>query len=190
MKPSWRIPEETEKPFRKALDHASARRVSELHDMLFRLPEERLAEAVGLCGFVSAYTAIDVVERRWPTDAGLRRIAERITEGENRDEQFGVTEQNLYLWLSQCALGFKAYAEVFGDVFDDPHEFLAAPFFFTINLLARFHPKETSVSDFLNLIETAYEGAWTLDLNLLPALMVRARVPQPEQVPGGGTGSS
>lgn len=31
------------------------------------------------------------------------------------------------------------------------------------------------------MIEDAYEKAWLLDLNLLPALMVRARMPQPEQ---------
>jgi hypothetical protein len=179
MHPSWRIPEELEKPFRKALDHASQRRVSELHSMLGQLTEEQLDTAVGLCGLVSAYTIINTVSRRWPTDAGLRHAARRITEGDNRDEQYGVTEQNVYLWLSQCALGFKAYAEIFGDVFDDPYELMAAPFFFTINLLARFHPKETSPSDFLNLIETAYETASLLDLNLLPALMVRARMPQP-----------
>jgi hypothetical protein len=189
MHPSWRIPAEVEKPFREALDHASKRRISELHSMLERLPEEQLAEAVGLCGFMTAYTAIDVVERRWPTDAGLRRMAQGITEGENRDEQFGVTEQNLYLWLSQCALGFRAYAEVFGNLFDDPYKFLAAPFFFTVNVLIRFRPEETPVGDFLDMIEDAYEKAWLLDLNLLPALMVRARMPQPVQAPDTSAGS-
>lgn len=183
MNPSWRISEEIEKPFREALNHASKRRVSELHDLLTRLTDEQVAGAIGLCGLMSAYTAINVVERRWPTDAGLRRMAERITDGENRDEQFGVTERNMYLWLSQCALGFKAYADVFDDLFHDPYEFLAAPFFFTVNLLIRFRPKEISFGGFLNMIEDAYEGAWLLDLNLLPALMVRAQMPQPEQAP-------
>jgi hypothetical protein len=189
MHPSWRIPAEAEESFREALNLASTRRVSELHIMLERLPEEQLAGIVGLCGFVTAYTAIDVVERRWPTDAGLHRMAQGITEGENRDEQFGVTEQNLYLWLSQCALGFRAYAEVFGDLFDDPYKFLAAPFFFTVNVLIRFRPKETPIGDFLDMIEDAYEKAWLLDLNLLPALMVRARMPQPQQASDTSAGS-
>ena len=189
MHPSWRIPEKSEETFREALNQASMRRVSELHSMLERLPEEQLAGIVGLCGLVSAYTAIDVVGRRWPTDAGLRQMAQGIAEGENSDEQFGVTEQNVYLWLSQCALGFRAYAEVFGDLFDDPYKFLAAPFFFTINVLARFRPKETPIGDFLNVIEDAYEKAWLLDLNLLPALMVRARIPQPQQAPDTSAGS-
>jgi hypothetical protein len=183
MHPSWRIPEETEKPFRKALDHASRHEVSEMHSMLEQLTQEQLEGAAGLCGLVSAYTVINAVSRRWPTDTGLRHMAKLITEGENRYEQYGVTEQNIYLWVSQCALGFKSYAEIFGDVFDDGYEFMAAPFFFTFNLLAWFHPKDTSVGDFLNLIETAYETASLLDLNLLPALMVRARMPQPEQAP-------
>ena len=183
MHPSWRIPEEIEKSFRTALDHASKRRVSELHSMLEQLTEEQLDGAVGLCGLVSAYTVINTISRRWPTDAGLRHMAKRMTEGENRDEQCGVTEQNVYLWVSQCVFGFKPYAEIFDGVFDDPYEFMAAPFFFTINLLAWFRPEGTSVSDFLNLVETAYERAWLLDLNLLPALMVRARMPQPEQAP-------
>ena len=181
MQTTWRIPQETEKPFRAALDHASMRRVSELHSMLERLPEDQLAGAVGLCGLATAYTAIDVVERMWPTDAQLRRIAERTVAGENPDEQFGVTEQNVYLWLSQVAFGLRAYSEVFGDLFDDPYKFLAAPFFFTINLLARSIPKGTTVGDFLNLIENAYEGAGVLDLNLLPALMVRARLEKKAQ---------
>ena len=189
MHPSWRIPAEVEKPFRDALDHAAKRRVSELHDMLFRLPEEHLAAAVGLCGFVTAYTAIDVVERRWPTDAGLRRMAEKMVEGGNRDEQFGVTEQNVYLWASQCALGFKPYAEVFGDRFNDPYKFLAAPFFLTVNVLATFVPEGQTIWEFLELIEDAYEKAWLLDLNLLPALMVRARIPQPQQAPDTSAGS-
>ena len=180
MNPSSRIPAEVEEPFRDALDHAAKRSVSELYSLLDELPEDRLVGVAGLCGLVSAYAAIDVVERRWPTDASLRRMATRAVEGNNPDEQYGITEENLYLWLSRCALGFNAYAEVFKDRFDDPRKFLAAPFFFTINVLATFAPKGKTIWDFLELIESAYEKAWLLDLNLLPALMVRARMPQPE----------
>jgi len=181
MRPSWKLPAETEEPFRDALDHAAKRRISELHAMLERLPREQLEGAAGLCGLVSAYTAIDVTERKWPTDAQVRRMAQGITEGENRDKQYGVTEQNLYLWLSQCALGFKNYADVFDDIFDDPREFLAAPFFFTANLLAGFVPMGKTIWEFVEQIESAYEKVLLLDLNLLPALMVRARMPQPAQ---------
>lgn len=178
MRPSWKLPPETEEPFRDALDHAVKRRVSDLHAMLQELSQEQLEGAAGLCGLVSAYTAIDVAKRNWPSDAQIRRMAQGITEGENRDKQYGVTEQNLYLWLSQCALGFKDYADVFDAIFEDPREFLAAPFFFTANLLAGFVPQGKTIWEFLEQIESAYETALLLDLNLLPALMVRARMPQ------------
>jgi hypothetical protein len=64
MSPSWRIPEDTEKPFRQALDHAAKRRADELHGFLEELQEEQLAGIVGLCAIVTAYTAIDVTERK------------------------------------------------------------------------------------------------------------------------------
>lgn len=188
MSQSWTIAEEIEKPFREALNHASKRHVTDLHDMLAGLTEAQIAGAIGLCGFVAAYTAIDVVSRKWPSEEGLRLIANRVVTGNEADEQFGVTKENLYLYLSQCALGFKSYSDVFGDVFTDPHELLSAPFFFTINLVAKAVPEGTSVGAFLDQIEDAYEKAWLLDLNLLPALMVRSRMPQPEQGSGGPQG--
>lgn len=184
MQPTWRIPEEIEKPFRTALTHATTRNIDELHSLLDSLSKEQLEGSVGLCGLASAYTAIDVTERKWPTDAQVRRMAQGITEGKNPDKQHGVTEQNLYLWLSQCALGSGNYADVFDSIFEDPHQYMAAPFFFTTNLLIRFKPKDKSETEFLSLIEAAYEGAWQLDLNLLPALMVRARMPQAGQASG------
>ncbi|HSZ41770.1 MAG TPA: hypothetical protein VK817_17585 [Trebonia sp.] len=189
MHPNWRIPEENEKPFRDALNHAGLRHVSELHTMLEQMPEEQLAGSIGLCGFVSAYTAIDVVSRRWPTDAGLRQMAQGIAEEGTEYERFGVTEQNVYLWLSQCAIGLNAYTDVFADAFDDPYKFMAAPFFFTANIIARFRPRESDIGDFLDLIETAYEQAFAVDLNLLPALMVRNRLAQKTQEQGASTGN-
>ncbi|MBO0805301.1 MAG: hypothetical protein J2P25_19760 [Nocardiopsaceae bacterium] len=189
MTAGWQISSEIEEPFREALDHAAKRRVDELRAMPDRLSNEQIASTVGLCAFVSAYTAIDVVERRWPSDAGVRRMAERTVEGVEEDRPYGVTEENVYLWLSKVALGFKTYAEVFGDRFDDPRDFYAAPFFLTINFVATFIPKDKSLGDFLDIIEDAYERAWVTDLNLLPALMVRARMPQPEAASDGSGGS-
>lgn len=182
--PSLGLPREIEKPFRDALGHAAKQRVSELHAHLAKLTDEQIAGSIGMCGFVSAYTAIDVVSRRWPTDAGLHHMAGKVMAGGNRDEPHGVTEQNLYRFLSECALGFKPYAEVFDDLSDDPHKYLAAPFFFTLNLLATFCPQGKTIWEFLDQIENAYEGAWLLDLNVLPALMVRARMSKSEQTSG------
>lgn len=183
MNPSWRIPEETEKPFRKALDHASKRRTDDLRGLLEQLDEEQLSGAVGLCALAAAYAAVDVVSRKWPTDDGLRLMAKKVVEG-NHDEHFGVTEENVYLFLSQCALRFKPFPEVFGDSLGDPDRSLAAPFFLAVDVLATFTPKGKTIWEFLEQIESAYEGAWQLDLNVLPALMIRARMPQPGQASG------
>jgi uncharacterized membrane protein len=87
----------------------------------------------------------------------------------------------VYLFTSQCALGFKPYADVFADIFGTPDDLLAAPFFIAVSVLAAYVPKGKTIWEFLEQIETAYEGAWLLDLNVLPALMVRARMPQPSK---------
>lgn len=177
MKSGWRLPKELEEPFREALDHASKRRTAELRALRERMTSAQIDTAVSLCGLVAAYTAVNTVSRRWPTDDGLRLMAEKTVEGGNRDEQSGVTAENMYRFLSECALGFKPFAEVFGGTFQDPDEFFAAPFFLTVNLIATFLPQGSSLGEFLDVIEDAYEKAWLLDLNLLPALMVRARMP-------------
>ncbi|MBO0804206.1 MAG: hypothetical protein J2P25_14170 [Nocardiopsaceae bacterium] len=189
MDARWRLPREFEEPFRDALDHAAKRRIGELRALLQGLTDQQTDVAVNMCGFVCAYTAINTVSRRWPTDGGLRLMAEKATEGTGRDAPYGVTEQNVYLFLSKCALGFKTYPEVFADAFDDPDVFLSAPFHITVNLLGTFVPKDKTIWEFLDVIEDAYEKAWLLDLNLLPALMVRARMPQPEGVSDASGGS-
>jgi hypothetical protein len=188
MSDNWRLPREIEEQFRDALDHAAKRRADELRSLLRRMVDgNQIDAAVQLCGLVAAYTAINTVSRRWPTDSGLRLMAEKIVQAD--DEPHGVTEQNVYLFLSRCALGSESFADVFGDAFDDADKFIAAPFFLTADMLATFVPKGQTIWEFLDVIEDAYEKAWLLDLNLLPALMVRARMPQPEQAPDESTGS-
>lgn len=162
------IPPEVEKPFRRALEYASKRRTAGLHAHLDQLTGEQLSGAIGLCGLVGAYVAITAADRTWPTDAALHGIARKAATG-------AVTERNLRLWLSRCALGGTGYADVFGGVFRDPLEFTAAPFLFAAGLLAAFQPEGTSADEFLSLIERAYEGAALLGPDLLPALMVWAR---------------
>lgn len=180
MNANWILPRKFEEPFREALGHAGKRRTTELRSLLGRMEEQQLDVAANMCSFVAAYTAINVVSGRWPTDSGLRLMAEKTVQGFEADAQFGVTEQNVYLFLSRCALGFEPFPDVFGDVFTTPEEMVAAPFFLTIDLLATFAPKEQTLWEFLDVIEDAYEKAWLLDLNLLPALMVRSRMPKPD----------
>jgi len=145
------------------------------------MTDEQVAAGIQLCAFVAAYAAIDVVSRRWPTDEGVRQMAEGTARAAADDVWPGVTAQNVYLFLSRCALGFEDLAEVLGSEFKGTDDLLMSPFFLTINFVATYGPREQSIGDFLDVIEDAYERAWQLDLNLLPALMVRARMPQPKQ---------
>lgn len=189
MNVGWRLPKKFEVPFRDALGHAAKRRIPELHALLNGLSEEQADVAINMCAFVAAYTAIDVVERRWPTDVGLHRMAQKVAQAEV-DEPYGVTEQNAYLFLSRCAIGFEPYGTVFEGVIQDPAILAVAPFFFAVDMLAAFVPQGQTIWEFLDVIEDAYEKAWLLDLNLLPALMVRARMPQPEQAPNTNSSRS
>lgn len=175
------IPLKYEKSFRDALNHAGHKRVEELRALLGGMSDHEVAAAVQLCGLTAAYTAINVVSRRWPTDEGLRLIGEKTEESAGSDRWPGVTTQNVYLFLSRCALGFEDFTEVLGSAFKDADDLLMAPFFVTVQVLGTFGPKEKSIGEFLDMVEDAYEKAWQLDLNLLPALMVRARIPQPGQ---------
>lgn len=178
MQPIWRIPASIEDPFRETLGRVIEHRIGELHSALEQMSQEELEGGVGLCGLVSAYVVIDTVGRRWPADVHMRRMAQKIAEAESRDAEYGVTEENLYLWLSKCALGFKPYAEIFESVFENPYTFLAAPYFFTRHLLSRFRPKGKTAAEFLEDIEKAYEMAGLLNRDLLPALMVQERMSQ------------
>lgn len=190
MMADWRLPQKFEEPFRDALGHAAKRRLGELRALRESMTDEQLEATVSLCGIVAAYVAINTVSRRWPTDSGLHLMAQKTVEGSNPDEVSGVTEENMYLFLSECALGFKTFAGVFAERFDDLDTFYAAPFFLTVNLMASFCPEGKTIWEFLDMIEDAYEKAWLLDLNLLPALMVRARMPQPEQAADASGASS
>lgn len=189
MNTGYGIPQKDEEAFRAALNHAGHKRVDELRSALDRMTDQQIATAVRLCGFVSAYTVIDVVNRRWPTDEGVRLIAEKTARSAGANAWPGVTEQNLHLFLSRCALGFEDFTVVLNDAFPDADDLLMAPFFLTIQLLGTFGPSEQSISAFLDVVEDAYEKAWQLDLNLLPALMVRARMPQPGKTPDSAAGN-
>lgn len=112
------------------------------------------------------------------------RAADGAAEGGTSSfAEFGVTEENVYLFISRCALGSTPYEDVFADIFPDPTEFFAALFFITVKVLATFTPKGKDMGEFLDLMEAALEGAWLLDLNLLPALMFRARLPREALTP-------
>jgi hypothetical protein len=165
-----RLSPEIEKPFREALGHAARAETEELESFLKRLTDEQVVEGIALCVFAAGYTAIDVVGREWPSEANLRRMASGTTSGANA-QKLGLREQDVYDFIARVALLF----EPINDVFPEPERMITLPFYITAHLLVSFGPTGIEWWEFLDKIETMLEVAENADVNLTPAMMLRAR---------------
>lgn len=165
-----RIAPEAEKPFRKALGHAARGELEEMEKLLAGISEEQVAEGLSLCVLVAGYTAIDVCGREWPNDANLHRIAKGTTTGSNA-QKVGLQERDVYDFVTRASLRF----EPVNSVFPEPERMVMLPFLITAHLLVSFGPREKEWWEFLDSIEESFEAADAVDLDLLPALMLRSR---------------
>ena len=141
--------------------------------------DERYRQVLGLCLIIAAYVAVDVTGR-WPADADVREIARLVSE---RETEIPLDQQDVYDYLSGAALGFKSLPQAMGD------DLAAAtlPVFITGTLLFAFRPEGKKWWDYLDQIWDAYEKAEALDLSVLPAVQVRARMIK--EAKGRGTAS-
>jgi len=124
--------------------------------------------ALGLCVSAAAYVAVDVAGR-WPTDADVREIARLVSEG---GTEIPLDGADVYDYLSGAALVFKPLPQAIGDA-------MAAatlPVFITGTLLLVYRPEGKKWWDYLDQIWSAYEKAEALDVSVLPALQVCARM--------------
>ncbi len=165
-----RISHDFEKPFRDALEHAIRNEFEEMREGLLRLTEEQIASCLSLCAIVSAYVAIDVCGKQWPNEANLHVIAEAATKSTFARE-FGLKAEDSYSYVKRVALGF----EPLDKVFPSPEDAATLSFVIPGHLLAAFGRGDEEWWEYLNRIEQAYEFAKAADLDLLPALMLRAR---------------
>jgi hypothetical protein len=165
-----RITPDIEKPFRKALGHAIRNEHEEMWQVLRGLSQEEFVSCLSLCVHVSGHVAIDVCGRQWPNEANLRVIAEAATESTFARE-FGLKAEDSYAYMKRVVLGF----EPIDKVFPSPEDAVTLSFTITGHLLGAFHLAEEEWWEYLNRIEEAYEVAKAADLDLLPALMLRAR---------------
>jgi hypothetical protein len=173
--PMDRLDPKVERIFRKALGHAARAEMTELAHLIHAEDEvsnEQLAACLGLCAWVTAYTAIDVCGGRWPNTASVRRMAEGSATVGEIVKRTGLTPEDAYEYASRVALGFEALEEVF----PDPDKVSTVPFLVASNILATYGPREQHWWEFLNVIEDAFERAWVTDLHVLPALMVLSRM--------------
>jgi hypothetical protein len=161
---------DVEAPFRKALGHAARAEVEELESLLLSLTSEQVAACVSLCTVAAGYTAIDVVGREWPNEENLRIMARETTTSDNA-KKLGFSEQEVYDFVTRVSLRFEPINEVFAN----PEQMLVLPFYITAHLLISFHPADGKWWDFLDKIAAMFEVAEAAELDLTPALMLRAR---------------
>jgi len=165
-----RLSADIEKPFRDALGHAIRNEIEEMHEGLLRLTDEQIASCLILCAFVSGYVAIDVCGRQWPDEDNLRRLGEATTKSNNA-RAFGLKAEDSYAYVKRVALR----GELLTTVLSPPEDAGTLSFVITGRLLVAFGPADQHWWEYLNKIEETYEVALAADLDLLPALMLRAR---------------
>jgi hypothetical protein len=165
-----RISPDIEKPFRDALEHAIRNEHEEMREGLLRLTDEQIASCLVLCSFVAGYVAIDVCGGQWPIEENLRRLAEGTTKSDNA-RAFGLKAQDSYAYVKRVALG----GELVNAVFSPPEDAATLSFVITGRLLVAFRSADQHWWEYLNKIEEAMEAALAVDLDLLPALMLRSR---------------
>jgi hypothetical protein len=162
------IDPKVEEPTRDMLGHAIRGELQPLASLIQSVGGERYRQGLGLCLTAAAYVAVDV-SGRWPTDADVQEVARLVSE---RGTEVKLDQADVYDYLSGAALGFQPLPEVFGD----DMAAVTLPLLITGSLLFMFRPKGQKWWDYLDQIWSAYETAETVNVSVLPALQVRARM--------------
>jgi hypothetical protein len=162
------IDPKVEEPTRDMLGHAIRGELPDLAAVIQSVGNERYKQALGLCLIAAAYVAVDV-SGRWPTDADVQEIARLVNE---RGTEVKLDQADVYDYLSGAALGFRSLPDALGD----DVAAVTLPLLITGSMLFMFRPKGEKWWDYLDQIWSAYETAETVDVSVLPALQVRARM--------------
>lgn len=162
------IDPKVEEPTRKMLGHAIRGETQDLSALILSVGTQRYRRVIELCLLASAYIAADA-SGRWPTGADVREIARLVHE---RGIAIKLDQDDVYDYLSGAALGFQSLPEAL-------HSDMAAailPVLVTGNMLFTFRPDGQKWWDYLDQIWGAYEKAEAVDVSVLPALQVRAKM--------------
>lgn len=162
-----RIDPKVEEPTRTVLAHAVKdeldaipRAVESMDDALFR-------QCIGLCVAVAGYVTVDVLGPDWPTDAGIRRMAEHAA---NAEVAYELDAGRIHEYLGKSAVGFQSLEQVFRTA----EEVSTGPFLMTAGLLLTFCPRGKTIWEYLDEIEEGLETADSLKPSVLPAAILRA----------------
>lgn len=134
------------------------------------LSEEDRAQCLQLSVLTTGHLAIAIVKNRWPTDDGLRRIAQNLANAKLR---VTLDEDDVYTFLARVVFGFEHIERVFPD--------LGKAFMLTVlvsaNLLLVCCPEDTTMWRYMDQIEDAVEATSELPAHAIPSVVYRSRVP-------------
>jgi hypothetical protein len=153
---------------RKLLGHAIRGEFGEMISRAGSLGEQRFLECLACCLRVAGYIAIDVSGYKWPSDADVREIAQRMAR---MDSDFELPEADTYEFLARAALGF----ETLTDVFPDKEKAASVPLLTTASLLVAYRPEGKHWWEYLDVIESALEEADPLSEAAFPAALLLSR---------------
>jgi hypothetical protein len=171
-----RINAKPEKALRVALTSAARGEPDQITAAFAVLDDRERAEALGLAIIITCYVTVDACGTQWPVQASVRRIAGALATGTTVAERLQLDAEEIYAYLSRTVLG----QERLEDVIPDEPQFTRLPIIVADQALTVYCPKEKSVWDYLDQIESAIEIASALDTTVLPAAVMRAYLPKPE----------
>ena len=163
-----RIDPKVENPTRTMLAHAVQRELDELSGVIREIGDkQRFSECLELCVIISGYVAVDVLGPDWPTEAGLRRMAQKAAKAE---DDYRLDETQIYDYLRKSAIGFQNLDHVFSS----GEEMASWPIVITASLLLTFCPRGKEIWAYLDEIEEALEMASAAKPSAYPAMILMA----------------
>lgn len=170
-----RIDKKVEKATRDMLSTASRGELDELEEIIRKIGNgEQFLECLGLCVRIAGYVALDVLGPGWPTEAGLRRMAENAA---NSEDVYDFSADEIYNFLRNGAVGFQPIEQVF----PNPEEMAVAPIAMTAGLLLSYRPREQDIGAYLNDIEDGIELAESVKPSVYPAMILAAHRREADQ---------
>lgn len=168
-----RLDPKVEGPTRKMLGHAMRGELDDLPPTAETLGGDmRRQESLELCVLVAGYIAVDVCGAQWPTDAAVRKLADDTAAATTK---YPLDPALLYAYLSRAALGFEPLDRVFPSLTEARFD----PILMTAALLTTCCPDTKDPWQYLNEIEEALEAAVTVNRTMIPAMVLRAHMPDP-----------
>lgn len=159
-----------ERPTRDMVEHAIRGKLEEIVPLLEAFDDAQRRYFLELCVALAGYVAIDAAGMRWPRDEALAEIADLLAKAKL---DVNLDRDDVYAYLARVVFGFEPLEQVFSEL----GKAMLWPIVITANLLFVFCPKNETVWQYMNKIEQAMESAASLERDVYPAVIYRARMP-------------